>query len=71
MSKLRKDFSEKEWKECCGNFCKDCKIAVAFREKYGKKEGDSTLSLIIKKETDEKIYCISGSGFYRNSIYSG
>ena len=49
MSKLRKDFSEKEWKECCGNFCKDCKIAVAFREKYGKKEGEKKFNKKKKK----------------------
>jgi len=40
MSKLRKIFSENEWKDCCGGFCKDCKIANAYREKYGKKAGE-------------------------------
>ena len=40
MSKLKKQLTEKEWKDCCGGFCKDCKIAEAYREKYGKKEGE-------------------------------
>ncbi len=40
MSRLRKEFSEKDWKNCCGNFCKDCKIAIAYRKEYGKKNGE-------------------------------
>jgi hypothetical protein len=40
MSGLRKDFTEKEWKKCCGNFCKDCNIANAYRKKIGKKKGE-------------------------------
>jgi hypothetical protein len=43
MSKIRKDFTEKEWKECCGSFCKDCTIANAYRKKYGKKVGEKKL----------------------------
>ncbi len=38
MSKLREEFSKKDWKDCCGKFCKDCKIAQRYKEKYGKKE---------------------------------
>ncbi len=49
MSKLRKDFSEKEWKECCGSFCKDCKIANTYRKKYGKKDGEKKFSKDKKK----------------------
>jgi hypothetical protein len=39
MSKLRKLFSKKEWKECCGSFCKTCEIACTYKDKYGKHEG--------------------------------
>jgi len=49
MSKLRKDFSEREWKECCGGFCKDCKITNAYQKKYGKKEGEKKFNKDKKK----------------------
>jgi hypothetical protein len=39
VSKLQKKFSDTEWKDCCGSFCKDCKIANAYRNKFGKKCG--------------------------------
>ena len=52
MTRLRKEFSEKEWKKCCGSFCKDCSIANAYREKYGKKEGEKKL-IKDKKKRDE------------------
>ena len=50
MSKLRKDFTEKEWTECCGGFCKDCKIANDYRKKYGKKEGEKKFNKDRKKQ---------------------
>jgi len=50
MSKLRKEFSDKDWKECCGSFCNDCKIANAYREKYGKKEGEKKFNKDKKKQ---------------------
>lgn len=43
MSKLRKKFSDKEWQDCCGKFCDDCKIALAYKKIYGKKEGAKKL----------------------------
>jgi hypothetical protein len=49
MSKIRKNFTEKEWKDCCGSYCKDCKIAVAYKDKYGKKEGEKKLNKDRKK----------------------
>ena len=49
MSKLRKDYTDKEWKECCGGFCKDCNIAKAYRKKYGKKEGEKKFNKDKKK----------------------
>lgn len=50
MSKLKKDFSEKEWKDCCGGFCKDCKTAKAYRNKYGKKDGEKKFIKDFKKQ---------------------
>lgn len=49
MSRLRKEFTEKEWKKCCGSFCKDCDVANAYRKKYGKKEGEKSFLRIRKK----------------------
>ncbi len=49
MSKLRKDFSKKEWKNCCGGFCKDCKIASVYRLKFGKQEGEKKFNRDYKK----------------------
>lgn len=40
MSKLKKNYTAKEWNKCCGSFCKDCNIANTYREKFGKKEGE-------------------------------
>lgn len=40
MSKLRYKFSNKEWQDCCGKFCEDCKLANTYRKKFGKKEGE-------------------------------
>jgi hypothetical protein len=49
VSKLQKKFPDAEWKECCGSFCKDCKIASAYRNKFGKKEGEKKLKKDKKK----------------------
>jgi hypothetical protein len=50
MSRLAKDFSKKKWKKCCGTGCKDCDIAAAYIEEYGKKDGKKRL-----KEDNEKM----------------
>lgn len=49
MSKLRKFYSDKEWQDCCGKMCDDCKIALAYRKRYGKKEGSQKLKKDKKK----------------------
>jgi hypothetical protein len=43
MSKLKNNFTETELKSCCIGFCKNCKIANAYKEKYGKKKGKRKL----------------------------
>jgi hypothetical protein len=50
MGKLAKEFSKKEWKKCCGKGCGDCKIAQAYIDEYGKKEGKKRL-----KDDNEKM----------------
>lgn len=50
MSRLRKNFTEKEWKKCCGSFCKDCDIANAYRDNFGKKEGEKKFIKDYKKK---------------------
>jgi hypothetical protein len=35
VTKLKDEFSRKEWKDCCGKGCKKCEIAQAYIEKYG------------------------------------
>ena len=50
MSKLRKEFTDKEWSECCVCFYKDCKIANDYRKKYGKKEGENKFNKDRKKQ---------------------
>jgi hypothetical protein len=49
MSKLRKKITDKKWEDCCGGFCKDCKIANTYRKKYGKKEGEKKFNKDKKK----------------------
>lgn len=49
MSKIYKEFSGKEWNDCCGKLCSDCEIADAFRKKYGKKKGERKLRKKRKK----------------------
>ena len=35
MTKLKNEFSRKEWKGCCGKGCKKCEIAQAYIAEYG------------------------------------
>jgi len=39
VTKLKNEFSRKEWKDCCGKGCKKCEIAQAYIGKYGRAEG--------------------------------
>ena len=40
MTKLKNEFSRKEFKDCCGGGCKKCKLAQAYIAEYGsRKEG--------------------------------
>jgi hypothetical protein len=39
VTKLKNEFSRKEWKDCCGKGCKKCEIAQAYIGKYGRSEG--------------------------------
>jgi hypothetical protein len=39
MSDLKKKFSRKEWKDCCGKGCKKCEIAQTYIGVYGKSKG--------------------------------
>ncbi len=43
MSRLQKKFSVKDWQDCCGKLCDDCKVAEAYKNHYGKKEGEKKL----------------------------
>ncbi len=49
MSGLRKKFSKKEWLDCCGKLCDDCNISKAYKNHYGKKEGEKKLKKDKKK----------------------
>jgi len=44
VTKLKNDFSRKEWKDCCGKGCKKCDIAQAYIGEYGRKEGLAKLN---------------------------
>ena len=44
MSDLKKKFSRKEWKDCCGKGCKKCAIAQTYIGVYGKSKGLDKLS---------------------------
>jgi hypothetical protein len=35
VTKLKNEFSRKEWKSCCGKGCKKCEIAQAYISEYG------------------------------------
>lgn len=49
MSKIRKNFADKDWENCCGSFCRDCKIANTYLNKFGKKEGEKKFNKDKKK----------------------
>ncbi len=38
MTKLKNEFSRKEWKGCCGGGCKKCEIAQAYIAEYGERK---------------------------------
>ena len=38
MTKLKNEFSRKEWKDCCGKGCKKCEIAQAYIAEYGNRK---------------------------------
>lgn len=44
MTKLKGEFSRKEWKDCCGKGCKKCAIAQTYIGKYGWTEGPEKLT---------------------------
>ena len=39
MTKLKNEFSRKEFKDCCGKGCKKCALAQAYTAEYGRKKG--------------------------------
>jgi hypothetical protein len=39
MPDLKKKFSRKKWKGCCGKGCKKCEIAQTYIGVYGKNKG--------------------------------
>jgi hypothetical protein len=39
MPDLKKKFSRKEWKDCCGKGCKKCEIVQAYTAEYGRTKG--------------------------------
>jgi hypothetical protein len=39
VTKLKNDFSRKQWKDCCGKGCKKCEIAQAYVGRYGRGDG--------------------------------
>ena len=39
VTKLKSEFTPKQWKGCCGKGCKKCEIAQAYVGKYGRAEG--------------------------------
>lgn len=43
MPKKNEHFSLKEWTDCCGKFCSECKIMAFYKKKYGKKKGKKKL----------------------------
>jgi len=40
VAKFREQFTEKQWKKCCGKGCKKCDIHNAYLAVYGKKQGE-------------------------------
>ena len=49
MAKFRKKFSNSAWRDCCGKFCDDCKIADAYIKEYGKKDSQKKFKRDYKK----------------------
>jgi len=39
MPDLKKKFTRKEWKDCCGKGCKKCALAQTYIGVYGKGKG--------------------------------
>jgi hypothetical protein len=39
VTRLRDEFSRKQWKDCCGKGCKKCEIAQTYIGEYGRAEG--------------------------------
>jgi hypothetical protein len=39
VTKLKGEFSRKDWKDCCGKGCKKCAIAQAYTGEYGRQDG--------------------------------
>jgi hypothetical protein len=58
LSDLKKKFSRKECKDCCGKGCKKCKIAQTYIGVYGKKKGldklDEDRSVMLSKKATSK-----------------
>jgi hypothetical protein len=54
MSDLKKKFSRKEWKDCCGKGCKKCAIAQTYIGVYGKNKGLEKLNEDRKKMQAKK-----------------
>lgn len=59
MADLKKKFSRKQWKDCCGKGCKKCSIAQAYTQDHGRKEGLEALradrrSVLVKKDGGKK-----------------
>ena len=45
MTKLKNQFSRKEFKDCCGKGCKKCELVQAYVAEYGdRKEGLARLN---------------------------
>ncbi|MBA4250486.1 MAG: hypothetical protein C0425_02970 [Chlorobiaceae bacterium] len=55
MSKLKKLFTEKEWKECCGTECKSCRIFSTYKSYHGKTKAKKNFSSDHKKLNEKKI----------------
>lgn len=49
MAKLRKNFTKKEWDDCCRKLCSDCKIAASYLKKYDEKEAKKKMKKDRKK----------------------
>jgi hypothetical protein len=49
MSKFRKKFTKRSWKDCCGKFCDDCKITRAYIKEYRKKNSRKKFKQDYKK----------------------